>query len=395
MSQAFLIFANCSQPTTVLNPWEPSPSLEPTKNAVSDIDLSENQWRILEDKTFTKYRAARVAAKVFGYSVSAILDSGAGHSAVSGSYARQIAYHQRLTLQPWCWGKIKIADGRHIGPSHYICIRVTIGSKVMDVPVAVIETLPDNLLLGNDFLERSKANILWEQKIVTFLGTTVVQPIVIDVASCQQSLEECGAFLFSSGEVTIPAHSERDVLVTFPHNHPICKNPSTLFEVTSDVWMVDKLHVAVAQGVAPFTNGMAYLRIANFHHEPRYLAPGISVGVAMPYLADAAAESLAIEIADNTNTNKETNASRDDQTTSSSTQSSALEADIDKMAQVVEDLLKKMKVDLERYTASQRTALIRLVYQYREVFDEKPGCCDLAHHEIPTGSNPPISAPPH
>jgi len=109
-----------------------------------------------------------IKVKIFDHFVVALIDSGSGLSVISERLVRKL----RLKIENLDRGQNSIliaANGSPINVKGKVSICIKLGGLSVPFDCLVVENLSQNLILGVDFLESTKALINWEERTVTFM----------------------------------------------------------------------------------------------------------------------------------------------------------------------------------------------------------------------------------
>jgi hypothetical protein len=148
-----------------------------------------------------------IPVQIRGKSFRALLDSGANHSVTSVEFLRRLKIPvQNLTDNNSM--RITVADGRSITVLGKAELSVKVHGLTMPCEVLVLSQIGHNtLILGLDFLEKNKAKIDFENKIVTFFDSLTAVSLVTcqpsrltnSVCTMQATILHTNPYMYASG----------------------------------------------------------------------------------------------------------------------------------------------------------------------------------------------------
>jgi len=104
----------------------------------------------------------KIRLMVFGLMCYCVLDSGAAVSAISSKFLNSTS-HKRIYP---CTESFQVADGKHVSVSHYTFCKIPWGSNLVSHKLYVIKGLEHDVLLGTDFLRKTKAILDFDKGVL-------------------------------------------------------------------------------------------------------------------------------------------------------------------------------------------------------------------------------------
>jgi hypothetical protein len=314
----------------------------------------------------------------------AILDSGAGHSAINKS----VAQSHRLPIHKWQWGKIRLADGRTTSPCGFAFVQVQIGPSTACLPCAVLESLPVPILLGFDYLVKARAISLWDEATLVFKGKVGTVPLHLESALCEGPV---ATVLEAAENNSIPALSERLIKVRIPHDNLLASCEETTLDIMSLPRRADEWKILAANGLAPVRNAHTYIMVANLSNLPREIRQGQVIAAGVNHGDKATADML---LHSRPSSPKTSGTATPAAPAESAGEPSKPAPTIEEMTDQVHQLMIDMRVDERDYTLLQVHTLIRLVFKHRDAFSKEPGLTHLVEHHIDVAGHPPMALAP-
>ena len=318
---------------------------------------------------FWSSTAAEVDAVVQGCKSRVIVDSGAGITTISLNFYRRIMKGKDDKLNAWLWAGIRCANNKIAFPEGWTTITVSVGPSTTNIPVCVLENLPVDVLLGVDWLRASKAIIYWDELLLTFRGK--LGSVAISAAVKPENTSSLSATMINP--VKIPAYSEMFVEVKI--NDPFAYIPKDQsYNVEGNPRLRDEKGIMIGQGYTHIQNGKLNLLMSNWSDQDVWIPKNRVVATLSP--EDSPIPVMYINPDD---PNKPP----------------PPEESLDEKAEKIENLMKAMNIELDKYDEKYHKQIIELLYKYRHVFSDKPGKCTLIQHAIETGDHPPILCQPY
>lgn len=213
-----------------------------------------------------------------GHNVSALVDTGADFSILSGKLAATL----RKVMTPWCSTQIRTAGGHVITPIGQCTARIQIRTSTFVVSCVVLRECSRDLILGVDFLREYGAIIDLRQRTVSFSTEKAA-------ASPTDGQRTC-ALRVSAECVSVPPRSSVFVSVVCDglRDGPIIAegNRSLLFSHG----------ICAARSLIILSNGHSELLVTNFTNESRHLYR--STAIAFGELLKEVSECFASDIID-------------------------------------------------------------------------------------------------
>lgn len=193
-----------------------------------------------------------------GHSVTALVDTGADYSIISGLFAAKL----KKVKTAWEGPDIRTAGGHLITPTGTCTARVTIHSQTYSVNFVVLQQCSRDVILGMDFLDQQGAVIDLRSRSIT-LST--------DNATASDCNVAHNALNVTEEQVTIPPLSS--VIIS------VGTKASTNLQgvIEGDQHLLLNRQMCVARGIAKLHNGEAKVMVTNFSNEYRHLNRGTTV----------------------------------------------------------------------------------------------------------------------
>ncbi|KAM7298500.1 uncharacterized protein ISCGN_019095, partial [Ixodes scapularis] len=194
-----------------------------------------------------------------GHDASALVDTGADYSVLSGRLSRRL----RKVMTPWEGPQIRTAGGHLITPVGRCTARVEIHGETCPVKFVVLQDCSRDVILGMDFL--------CEYGAVIDLGTnrlTLRKP----VPPAEEPQATSPAVRVLANHVNLPPRSSVFVLVGI--DEASCGE--VLLE--GSLQLLLGRGIGVARGVAELQDGRTVVLVTNFRNETQHLTKGAAVG---------------------------------------------------------------------------------------------------------------------
>ncbi|KAM7310228.1 solute carrier family 22 member 2-like [Ixodes scapularis] len=194
-----------------------------------------------------------------GHDASALVDTGADYSVLSGRLSRRL----RKVMTPWEGPQIRTAGGHLITPVGRCTARVEIHGETCPVKFVVLQDCSRDVILGMDFL--------CEYGAVIDLGTnrlTLRKP----APPAEEPQATSPAVRVLANHVNLPPRSSVFVLVGI--DEASCGE--VLLE--GSLQLLLGRGIGVARGVAELQDGRTVALVTNFRNETQHLTKGAAVG---------------------------------------------------------------------------------------------------------------------
>lgn len=196
---------------------------------------------------------------VDGRNVTALIDTGADYSVLSGSFADRI----KKVTTTWDGPQIRTAGGHLITPSGRCTARLTVNGHTYPTVFVVLQKCSRDVILGMDFLTQHRAVIDLKSKSITLSTDEALPP--------KTTPEQSKALSVLDEELTIPPRSS--VIV------PVCarnfEDAEGIIEGNTQLLLDRRL--GVARGIAHLRHGKAEVLVTNFSEEYRHLNRGTTI----------------------------------------------------------------------------------------------------------------------
>lgn len=192
-----------------------------------------------------------------GTDVTALVDTGADYSVMSGPFAATL----KKVTTPWTGPQIRTAGGHLITPTGTCTSRVTVQEETYLATFVVLVQCSRDVILGMDFLAENGAVIDLQTKSVTLSTENAIH----------SASERPTALHILDDHVTIPPRSS--VMTS------VAANTLRNFEgvVESKQILLFERSLAVARGVVRLEDGKADVLLTNFGGEHQHLSTGTVV----------------------------------------------------------------------------------------------------------------------
>ena len=200
-----------------------------------------------------------LSVAIDGHDVSALVDTGADYSVLSGKLSRRL----RKVTTTWDGPQIRTAGGHLITPVGRCTARVEIHGETCPVKFVVLQNCARDVILGMDFL--------CEYGAVIDLGAnrlTLRKPALPP----QEPKPTSAAVRVIADHVSLPPQSS--VLV------PVVTDTATCGEVLleGNVQLLLARGIGVARGVTELQDGRTVVLVTNFRQEAQHLTKGATMG---------------------------------------------------------------------------------------------------------------------
>ena len=320
-----------------------------------------------EEEQYWETISAQVKSNIQGTDVIAIMDSGACNTTISMNLWLKIQQRRRMKLRRWRWGGIKVANDGTVFPIGWTNMNIKVGPSEINIPVSVQKNLPVDALLGTDWLRETKSIVDWEDEELKFKGLPGVTRIKTTLQ--RSRLNKLPAFLKES--VIIKAREQR-----------LCAIESGQTDIRSDLnYYISPLEkfadrgVLIAPGYTKLENNTCLVMIGNPSDEAIRISQGKLVAELIPSPSMEDSQFL------------ETKAPESQDIVDNQTE--------EEIILEVENLVKTIKIDREKFTAAEFKSILQLLTKHRKVFSDQPGLCHLIQHTIDTGNHEPIICQPY
>ena len=137
-----------------------------------------------------------VLLKVNNTVTKALIDTGANHSCVSASFVKRLRLHQNVRNARSC-SRLFTADGKPMTVRGTVDLSLNINGLLIPFYFHVVEHLHHNVLVGIDFLTKTRTNIDFSEGKITFYdglaeatlnkhSDTLLKTVEIGRASCRE-----------------------------------------------------------------------------------------------------------------------------------------------------------------------------------------------------------------
>ncbi|KAM7312715.1 uncharacterized protein ISCGN_009620 [Ixodes scapularis] len=190
-----------------------------------------------------------------GIDASALVDTGADYSVLSGRLSRRL----RKVTTPWNGPQIRTAGGHLITPVGRCTARVKIHGETCPVKFVILQDCARDVILGMDFLCEYGAVIDLGENRLTL--RTPVPP-------SERPQTASAAVRVAADHVNLPPRSS--VVV------PVVTDAATCGEVVleGDLQLLLGRGIGVARGVAELQDGRTVVLVTNFRQETQHLTKG-------------------------------------------------------------------------------------------------------------------------
>lgn len=210
-----------------------------------------------DDRRATVYNNLDVV--IDGYDVTALVDTGADYSVMSGELCRRL---RKVTTQ-WDGPDIRTAGGHLVRPIGRCTARIEINGLRCPVTFVVLSKCSRDIILGMDFLSDCSAVIDFTDRRLTLR-----QP---RYTSAQTKPQVCTARVLAE-HVTVPPQSSVFLPVTSDH----VASGEVLLEGSAQLLLERGL--GVARGIAQLDTGCVHVLVTNFCGTPQRLTKGTALG---------------------------------------------------------------------------------------------------------------------
>jgi hypothetical protein len=135
---------------------------------VRDIRLSPHVSAILPIVGNSPYADNIVPAYCYGSKLNTLIDSGASISAISDNKLKSILRGRHIDIRSPVCPFIRIANGQEIRVIGETSFPISIGGTKTQVYVVILPTLSQDLILGRDFLIKSKVILDYNKGVMHF-----------------------------------------------------------------------------------------------------------------------------------------------------------------------------------------------------------------------------------
>lgn len=395
-SDRFIPYAPCLRVITEL------PSL-PRFPGLPEKPTADEEWDVLTERkssepgdNFRTYSAAKAYGRAAQLPEAMVIDSGASYSIISRNLFSQLQkYRNHIRLHPWRFGFVTGIGGQRLFPEGYCAVPIELGPKRVTHFFAVSSNTPVPIILGNDFLVRTRAKIDFGQRVLQFHRSPESVSLSLfrtasrkaDQPSKDESqrtkediMRTSGTVLLADTNVTIPAYTEMIVTACFPTAD---WNLEEEVFVTSSPRAESERGLYVGNGFSPITSNGVNILLANLNPEDAQIRAGEPVGFAM-----RAEECDYTLLSTREDAGNQTSGGGGE--VAEEKQPETTEEIIDKIGH----LLSKMEVNIEALREPTRFKLLKLLYDHRKTFSDVPGLAKGIEFPIDTGDNPAPNLPP-
>ncbi|KAM7296220.1 uncharacterized protein ISCGN_021402 [Ixodes scapularis] len=211
-----------------------------------------------------------------GHDASALVDTGADYSVLSGRLSRRL----RKVTTPWDGPQIRTAGGHLITPVGRCTARVEIHGETCPVKFVVLQDCSRDVILGMDFLCEYGAVIDLGANQLT-LRKPVLPPVETNTTST--------AIRVIADHVNLPPRSS--VFVTVITDSAL--HGEALLE--GSVQLLLEKGIGVARGVTDLQEGRTTVLVTNFREEPQHLTKSTTVGHVEKFQAPAVVTAVSEE----------------------------------------------------------------------------------------------------
>lgn len=220
-------------------------------------------------------RTSDVDVLIDGHSVTALVDTGADYSVISGSFAAKL----KKVRTAWKGPEIRTAGGHLVTPAGICTARVTINGRIYPTDFVVLQRCSRDVILGMDFLCLHGAVINLKTKSITLSTEEALPPRTPSGHHALNVLEE---------QVTIPPRSSVIISVGAP------KSPDLEGVVEGSQHLLVTRNICVARGIAELRGGKATVMLTNFSNEYKHVNKGTTVA----YIEEIVEATSAFALAD-------------------------------------------------------------------------------------------------
>lgn len=208
----------------------------------------------------SRSRVSDLDVLIDGRSVTALIDTGADFSVISGAFAEQL----KKVMTRWDGPVIRTAGGHLVLPTGRCTARVTVSGRTYPACFIVLQQCSRDVILGMDFLTEHRAIIdLQSRQITLSTGQTIQSKTTLGHHAILRVLDE---------EVSIPPRSSVIIPVVTGNTEDV----EGVIEGNTQ-FLLDR-QLGVARGIAYFKNGQADVLVTNFGREHRHLNKGSTIG---------------------------------------------------------------------------------------------------------------------
>jgi transposase InsO family protein len=217
-------------------------------------------------------KGPRVIAFLERTKTEALIDTGASVSIISKRLLDRIRTKRKIKIEPWTHAALRVADRRTLDPIGFAQLAVRIGYKTQNHTFVIIDWESYGLILGCDFIHRTRMDLSVWRKRVTF-GTDprrislLTDPIPDIVASIS---------LFSLDAVTLPPMSQTTI-------DCVTAKSSSLATGVHEGWITthnlpaNRRGLFAEKGYQILGEGKTRIAISNLTNETRTIHPGQTV----------------------------------------------------------------------------------------------------------------------
>lgn len=194
-----------------------------------------------------------------GYDATALVDTGADYSVLSGNFSRRL----RKVTTLWDGPEIRTAGGHLITPIGKCTARVIINGEACPVKFVVLQNCSRDVILGMDFLCEYGAIIDLAENKLTLRRVPAPSEDPRPIHAMARVLDD---------HVRLPPRSGVFLLISTdtPTFH------EALVECSTEL-LLEK-GIGVARGITQLQDGRARVLVTNFRDEPQYLTKGMTIG---------------------------------------------------------------------------------------------------------------------
>ncbi|XP_037515543.1 uncharacterized protein LOC119391974 [Rhipicephalus sanguineus] len=204
-------------------------------------------------------RVTGLQVSIDGHTVTALIDTGADYSVISGSLAAKL----KKVKTTWDGPQIRTAGGHILTPSGQCTSRVTFDGHTYLMTFLLLPQCSRDVILGMDFLTQNRAVIdLWSRSITLFSDEAVNSSSRLHNRTALRVLED---------DASIPPRSTALVTVTAA----TAENAHGIVE--GNIQLLLDRDVAIARGIADLRNGYSSVLLTNFSQEHRRLSKGTTI----------------------------------------------------------------------------------------------------------------------
>lgn len=199
-----------------------------------------------------------------GLQVSALVDTGADYSIISGKLATSL----KKVMTPWNGTRIRTAGGHVVTPLGRCTARVKIRASTFVVTCLVLRDCSRQLILGMDFLRENGAIINLRERMVTFSTQRATDR---DADSCRRP-----ALRVADESVTLPPRATAFIEVTCED----LRDGDAVAESNLSLLLLQG--VCAARSLVRVRDGRSQILVTNFNFEHRHLFRGTTVAYGDP-----------------------------------------------------------------------------------------------------------------